>query len=131
MLGVIGGGLSHQAGQAAGVFFARRMCWSGGPRAGAGAISKLGATGCCRQPSCGRRQLSWRPRTAHDLRRTAATMMAEMGVSSDVINECLNHVIANRVSRIYIRDRRLTEQAKAFELLGKKLSTLIPIAGTV
>ena len=62
--------------------------------------------------------------TAHDLRRTAATMMAQLGVSTDVIDECLNHIIANRVSRVYIRDRRVAEQAKAFDLLGEKLSAL-------
>lgn len=64
--------------------------------------------------------------TAHDLRRTAATMMAQLSVSTDVIDECLNHKIANQVSRVYIRDRRLPEQAKAFDLLGNKLSTLLP-----
>ena len=68
--------------------------------------------------------------TAHDLRRTAATMMAQLGVSNDVIDECLNHIIASRVSRVYIRDRRLAEQAKAFDLLGKKLSEIIPAAKT-
>lgn len=68
--------------------------------------------------------------TAHDLRRTAATMMAQLGVSNDVIDECLNHIIASRVSRVYIRDRRLAEQAKAFDLLGKKLSAIIQTAKT-
>lgn len=63
--------------------------------------------------------------TAHDLRRTAATMMAQLEVSTDVIDECLNHKIASQVSRVYIRDRRLPEQAKAFDLLGNKLSTLL------
>ena len=62
--------------------------------------------------------------TAHDLRRTAATMMAEMGVGGDVIDECLNHVIESRVRRIYIRDRRLQEQARAFDLLGDRLARL-------
>lgn len=64
--------------------------------------------------------------TAHDLRRTAATTMAQLGVSTDVIDECLNHIIASRVSRVYIRDRRLKEQAHAFDLLGKRLSSLVP-----
>lgn len=66
--------------------------------------------------------------TAHDLRRTAATIMAHIGVSNDVIDECLNHIIASRVSRVYIRDRRLVEQAKAFDLLGEKLTKIIPTA---
>lgn len=63
--------------------------------------------------------------TAHDLRRSAATLMAQLGVSTDVIDECLNHIIASRVSRVYIRDRRMAEQVKAFNLLGNKLKQLI------
>lgn len=63
--------------------------------------------------------------TAHDLRRTAATTMAQLGVSTDVIDECLNHIIASRVSRVYVRDRRLEEQAAAFDKLGARLSDLV------
>lgn len=63
--------------------------------------------------------------TAHDLRRTAATLMAQQGISADVIDECLNHVIESRVRRTYIRDRRLTEQARAFDVLGSRLSELV------
>ena len=47
--------------------------------------------------------------TAHDLRRTAGTLMASIDVSGDVIDECLNRVIESRVGRIYIRDRRPVE----------------------
>ena len=66
--------------------------------------------------------------TAHDLRRTAATMMAKLDVSSDVIDECLNHVIQSRVRRIYIRDRREDAQREAFEALGHKLAMLLKLA---
>jgi len=59
--------------------------------------------------------------TAHDLRRTAATFMAALGVSGDVIDECLNHVIESRVRRIYIRDRRIAQQRQAFDALGEFL----------
>jgi integrase len=59
--------------------------------------------------------------TAHDLRRTAATLMAEVGFGGDVIDECLNHVIESRVRTVYVRDRRLGEQAQAFDALGAKL----------
>ncbi|NRF68658.1 tyrosine-type recombinase/integrase [Aquincola sp. S2] len=62
--------------------------------------------------------------TAHDLRRTAATVMAELGISGDVIDECLNHVIESRVRRTYIRNRRLPEQARAFDALGGQLQQL-------
>ena len=63
--------------------------------------------------------------TAHDLRRTAATLMAGAGVSGDVIDECLNHMIESRVRRIYIRDRRKAAQARAFEMLGVILESLV------
>lgn len=63
--------------------------------------------------------------TAHDLRRTAGTLMASLGVSGDVIDECLNHVIESRVRRTYIRDRRPVEQARAFDALGAKLEQII------
>jgi len=63
--------------------------------------------------------------TAHDLRRTAATFMAALGVSGDVIDECLNHVIESRVRRTYIRDRRTVQQLQAFDALGKFLDGLV------
>lgn len=63
--------------------------------------------------------------TAHDLRRTAATLMADMGISGDVIDECLNHVIESRVRRTYVRNRRPAEQARAFDALGLRLSALV------
>ncbi|MFN8866721.1 MAG: tyrosine-type recombinase/integrase [Pseudomonadota bacterium] len=63
--------------------------------------------------------------TAHDLRRTAATLMAGLGISGDVIDECLNHVIESRVRRIYIRNRRPGEQTRAFDALGSRLQALV------
>lgn len=59
--------------------------------------------------------------TAHDLRRTGATLMASLGVSGDVIDECLNHKIESRTRRTYVLNRRPEEQARAFDLLGTKL----------
>jgi integrase len=66
--------------------------------------------------------------TAHDLRRTAATLMAELGFGGDVIDECLNHMIESRVRRVYVRDRRLGEQARAFDALGAKLQSIAAVA---
>lgn len=63
--------------------------------------------------------------TAHDLRRTAATIMARLGVSADVIDECLNHMLTRKVSRVYIQDRRWDEQRVAFIRLGAHLDTLL------
>ena len=54
--------------------------------------------------------------------------MASLGISSDVIDECLNHMIQSRVTRIYIRDRREVEQVKAFDRLGQRLTKLVALA---
>jgi len=62
---------------------------------------------------------------AHDLRRTAATMMARSGVPTDVIDECLNHKLRSKVSRVYIKDRRLQEQIVAFDRLGSMITDLV------
>jgi integrase len=62
--------------------------------------------------------------TAHDLRRTAATVMAMKGVSTDVIDECLNHKSQSRMAKVYIHDRRQQEQRRAFDLLGETLAKL-------
>ena len=60
--------------------------------------------------------------TAHDLRRTESTLMSQLGIPNDVINECENH-IKQGMSGVYIQDRREAEQLKAFELLGQKLNS--------
>ena len=63
--------------------------------------------------------------TAHDLRRTAATLMAQLGTSTDVIDECLNHRLVSKVARTYIRNRRKDQQAEAFQQLGAYLADLL------
>nr|WP_246257800.1 hypothetical protein [Pararobbsia alpina] len=39
--------------------------------------------------------------TPHDLRRTGATLMGELGVHGDVIEKCLNHLEQNKIKRTY------------------------------
>lgn len=65
--------------------------------------------------------------TAHDLRRTSATFMAQLGISTDVIDECLNHMMQRRISRVYIQDRRESQQAQAFNALGQRLEQLMEL----
>ena len=64
---------------------------------------------------------SWTP---HDLRRTGATMMGELGVTGDVIERCLNHVEQNKLKRIYQRHELKAEQREAWRLLGDRLDLL-------
>jgi integrase len=61
--------------------------------------------------------------TPHDLRRTAATLMGELGVSPDIIDECLNHSLG-KITRIYMRSTRQTQQKDAFQMLGDRLSKI-------
>jgi integrase len=62
--------------------------------------------------------------TPHDLRRTGATMMGNLGIQPDVIEKCLNHTEENKVKRIYQRQELKAEQAQAWQVLGEKLSIL-------
>jgi integrase len=62
--------------------------------------------------------------TAHDLRRTGSTLMGELGIRSDVIDRCQNHVEGKKVTRIYQRQELLPERAEAFRMLGDRLELL-------
>lgn len=64
--------------------------------------------------------------TAHDLRRTAATMMRGLGASSDAVEKCLNHAPQGLVA-VYQRDELLGERRAAFEALGAELERLMSL----
>lgn len=59
--------------------------------------------------------------TQHDLRRTAATIMGELGVSPQVVDRCLNHVERKKVTRTYQRQTMLSQRQAAFDVLGRHL----------
>jgi integrase len=63
--------------------------------------------------------------TPHDLRRTGATLMGDLGITPDVIEKCLNHTEENKVKRIYQRQKLETEQAEAWQILGNHLDSLL------
>lgn len=63
----------------------------------------------------------WRP---HDLRRTGATLMAELGVLPDVIEKCLNHMEQIKVKRIYQRPQYEAPMREAWQKLGDRLDLL-------
>ena len=63
----------------------------------------------------------WRP---HDLRRTGATLMAELGALPDVIERCLNHVEPNKIKRIYQHAKFEGPMRDAWNLLGQRLALL-------
>lgn len=62
--------------------------------------------------------------TPHDLRRTGATVMGNLGVRPDVIEKCLNHVEQNRLKRIYQRQTLRPEMREAWKALGEHLTLL-------
>lgn len=62
--------------------------------------------------------------TPHDLRRTGATMMGNLGVHGDVIEKCLNHTQENKLKRVYQHQELKAEQAEAWRILGERLELL-------
>lgn len=66
--------------------------------------------------------------TPHDLRRTGATLMAELGAMGAIVERCLNHVEANKVKRIYNRHSPRPQMIEAWDLLGEELERLAEIA---
>lgn len=63
----------------------------------------------------------WRP---HDLRRTGATFMAELGVLPEVIERCLNHNEPNKIKRTYQRAAYEPQMRQAWQLWGQRLELL-------
>jgi len=59
---------------------------------------------------------------SHDLRRTSSTLMRAMGIDSDVIEKCLNHIKKETLKRIYQRPDLSTEMNAAWERLGQQLA---------
>jgi len=58
--------------------------------------------------------------TLHDLRRTVATHVADLGVSRDVVKKILNHA-GQDVTGIYERSTQLAQKRDALERLAAKL----------
>jgi integrase len=62
--------------------------------------------------------------TPHDLRRTGATMMVELGALPDVVEKCLNHTEEKKIKRIYQRAKYAEPMRKAWLKLGERLDLL-------
>lgn len=63
--------------------------------------------------------------TPHDLRRTGATTMGNLGIRPDVIEKCLNHTEENKMKKTYQHQSLIEEQKQAWEILGARLEILI------
>lgn len=62
--------------------------------------------------------------TPHDLRRTGATEMTELGVLPDVVERCLNHTEEKKIKRIYQRAQYEEPMREAWRLWGERLELL-------
>jgi len=66
--------------------------------------------------------------TSHDLRRTCATKMAELGVSPIVIGHCLNHRTSTRAGMtlaVYVQHSYGAEKRAALDLWGDRLRAIV------
>jgi integrase len=65
--------------------------------------------------------------TLHDLRRTFSTGLQRLGVSLEVIEECLNHKSGTRsgVAGVYARYRYLAEKTDAFEKWALHIASIV------
>lgn len=62
---------------------------------------------------------------AHDLRRTAATKMQELGIDPMIIELCANRKALKGTSGIYQRHQYLVQRKEAFERLGAHVEALM------
>jgi integrase len=62
--------------------------------------------------------------TIHDLRRTARSLMSRAGVSSDVAELCLGHVLPG-IRATYDRYAYVDEKRKAFEALAAQIERIL------
>ncbi|EZP05717.1 hypothetical protein V555_01859 [Pseudomonas aeruginosa BWH054] len=65
--------------------------------------------------------------TPHDLRRTGATMMQELGVTLEIIDRCQNHLLGgSKVRRHYLLHDYAREKTEAWRALGERLDSILP-----
>lgn len=63
--------------------------------------------------------------TPHDLRRTGATLMQELGVTLEIIDRCQNHRLGgSKVRRHYLHYVYAKEKKKAWDMLGQHLRVI-------
>jgi integrase len=70
----------------------------------------------------------------HDLRRTAATGMAELGISPHTISLVLNHISArtgNITSAVYVKYSYDKEKREALDAWGRRLEEILAVGGVV
>jgi integrase len=74
---------------------------------------------------------SWTP---HDLRRTAATMMEEIGISPFIVGHVLNHVSVTKAtvtSKVYARYDYMHEKRQALDMWADRLAGIFEGKGNI
>lgn len=79
-----------------------------------------------RTPNTGALLLSGGEWSPHDLRRTMASRMGDLGVAPHIIERCLNHIQPG-ITGVYQRQEYVNERRDAYNLWGKKLEKLASI----
>jgi integrase len=70
--------------------------------------------------------------TRHDLRRTGATLLGEMGVEPHVIESALNHaLIGSQIGAVYNRARYRPAVGRALQMLAEHLAGVAGVSATV
>ncbi|MHC6154843.1 tyrosine-type recombinase/integrase [Bradyrhizobium elkanii] len=76
--------------------------------------------------------LGLKPFTPHDLRRTAATLAAELGYSEAAIAKCLDHAVTkddgeqvHRVTGVYVQSRRMQQKRAVLDGVAAELRRII------
>jgi integrase len=65
----------------------------------------------------------WQP---HDLRRSVASGMQNLGIKPEVIDRCLGHsAVAKGVAAVYMRSQYLPERKAAMELWGRHIGEVV------
>src|SRR5262249_20397405 len=63
--------------------------------------------------------------TAHDLRRSCRTGLSRIGVSRDIAERCIGHVVGSAVERVYDQHSYEREKREALERWGEHVRGLV------
>jgi integrase len=104
----------------------RDLVFGDGPR-NRGRDREAGFQGWSKSKASLDKKLSIVPWRVHDIRRTVATGMADLGVQPHVIEAVLNHVSGHKagVAGVYNRSSYAAEKTAALELWGKHVQALV------
>jgi integrase len=61
----------------------------------------------------------------HDLRRTCATRLAEMGVADSVLKMILNHSLGSDITGVYNQYKYFEERKQALDAWSKRLTVIV------